>query len=176
MESLTRSWISSCWCVSVGIVITASQPPMIKLMKLCIQETTCLFHKGVSIKLIVNIMKKTFSEIKKFNSAMRSWSTLTHGRFTTSRKDHIILIIDVESREDSNFSVFDNTGAVLASTTTETDKNNSDKKINYINLYDSEKVTDGPFKVLSNNLGFQMWSTWVQTFEILKRRKLPDGY
>jgi hypothetical protein len=49
--------------------------------------------------------------------------------------------------QDSNFAVFDSTGKVIASTTTDFDKTSDKKTTNYINLYDSEKVNDGPFKV-----------------------------
>jgi WD40 repeat protein len=48
--------------------------------------------------------------------------------------------------QDSNHATFDNTGDVIASVTSETDKNN-DKTTNFINLYNAEQLNDGPFKI-----------------------------
>lgn len=72
--------------------------------------------------------------------------------FLTTSRDKTSRLWDLAKRscicifQDSNFSTFDDTGKVIASVSSESDKN-SDKIINYINLYNAESVDDGPFKV-----------------------------
>jgi COMPASS component SWD2 len=73
--------------------------------------------------------------------------------FLTTSKDSTSRLWNLHKREcvcilqDSNFAVFDSTGNVIASTTTEFDKTSDKKTSNYINLYDVEKINEGPFKV-----------------------------
>lgn len=79
--------------------------------------------------------------------------------FITTSRDKTSRLWDLNNRkclsifQESNHAVFDNTGKVIASVTFESDKNN-DKIINFINLYATENVLQGPFKVFkidSNN-------------------------
>lgn len=72
--------------------------------------------------------------------------------FITTSRDKTSRLWDLNNRkcicifQESNHAVFDDTGKVLASVTYENDKN-SEKIINYINLYATENVLQGPFKV-----------------------------
>jgi WD40 repeat protein len=76
----------------------------------------------------------------------------TNDLFLTTSRDKTSRLWDLSKRQcicifqDSNFASFDDTGKVIASISFESDKN-SDKIMNFINLYDVESVIDGPFKV-----------------------------
>jgi WD40 repeat protein len=72
--------------------------------------------------------------------------------FLTTSRDKTSRLWDLSKRnclcifQDSNYATFDDSGKVIASVTSENDKS-SDKIINYINLYASDSVLKGPFKV-----------------------------
>jgi WD40 repeat protein len=72
--------------------------------------------------------------------------------FLTTSRDKTSRLWDLSKRnclcifQDSNYATFDDSGKVIASVTSESDKS-SDKIINYINLYASDSVLKGPFKV-----------------------------
>lgn len=72
--------------------------------------------------------------------------------FLTTSRDKTSRLWDLSKRtclcifQDSNSATFDDSGKVIASVTSETEKN-SDKITNFINLYNSESVLKGPFKV-----------------------------
>lgn len=73
-------------------------------------------------------------------------------KFLTSSRDKTSRLWDLANRkcicifQDSNFATFDDTGKVIASVTSEC-KSNSDKIVNYINLYATDSILEGPFKV-----------------------------
>jgi hypothetical protein len=79
-------------------------------------------------------------------------------KFLTTSRDKTSRLWDLGTRkclcifQDSNHATFDNTGDVIASVTSETDKN-SDKTVNFINLYNAEQLNDGPFKVFKVESG-----------------------
>ncbi len=76
----------------------------------------------------------------------------TNDLFLTTSRDKTSRLWDLSKRQcvcifqDSNFASFDDSGKVIASVCSESDKN-SDKVINFINLYNLESVMQGPFKV-----------------------------
>jgi hypothetical protein len=79
-------------------------------------------------------------------------------KFLTTSRDKTSRLWDLNTRkcltifQDSNHATFDNTGEVIASVTSETDRN-SDKTVNFINLYNAEQLNDGPFKVFKVESG-----------------------
>lgn len=79
--------------------------------------------------------------------------------FLTTSRDKTSRLWDLNKRtcvcilQDSNHATFDNTGDVIASVTSEYDKNN-EKSVNFINLYSTESFLKGPFKVFKiDNVG-----------------------
>lgn len=78
--------------------------------------------------------------------------------FITTSRDKTSRLWDLKERkclcifQESNHAVFDDSGKVIASVTYENDKS-QDKIINYINLYATENVYQGPFKVFKIDSG-----------------------
>jgi COMPASS component SWD2 len=72
--------------------------------------------------------------------------------FVTTSRDKTSRLWDLSKRQcicifqDSNFASFDDSGKVIASVNSEYDKN-TDKIMNFINLYNVESVIQGPFRV-----------------------------
>jgi COMPASS component SWD2 len=77
--------------------------------------------------------------------------------FISTSRDKTSRLWDLEQRkcicifQESNHAVFDDTGKVIASVTFENDKGN--KIMNYINLYATDNVLHGPFKVFKIDSG-----------------------
>ena len=78
--------------------------------------------------------------------------------FITTSRDKTSRLWDLKERkclcifQESNHAVFDDTGKVIASVTFENDKT-QEKIINYVNLYATESVLNGPFKVFKIDSG-----------------------
>jgi WD40 repeat protein len=72
-------------------------------------------------------------------------------KFLTTSRDKTSRLWDLANRkclcifQDSNYATFDDTGKVIASVTS--DSKSSDRILNFINLYETENVLKGPFKV-----------------------------
>lgn len=81
--------------------------------------------------------------------------------FLTTSRDKTSRLWDLSQRictcifQDSNHACFDNSGKVIASVTSETEKS-SEKIINYVNLYSAEDVLKGPFKVFKITEGSEI--------------------
>jgi len=78
--------------------------------------------------------------------------------FLTTSRDKTSRLWDLKQRkclcifQESNHAVFDSSGKVIASVTFENDKS-QEKVINYINLYATDSVENGPFKVFKIDSG-----------------------
>jgi len=115
--------------------ILCSSKTDFRIMYWCLHNNEVIFSFLGHSDLILDINKNPLNDL-----------ILTTSKDNTSRlwelnKRDCICIL-----QDSNCAVFDNTGKVIASVVSEMDKQSS-KIINFINLYNSDSILDGPFKV-----------------------------
>jgi COMPASS component SWD2 len=108
---------------------------IVRIMYWCLHNNEVLFsflgHSDLIIDLSMNPTNDLFLSTSR-DKTSRLWDL--------SRKICLCIF------QDSNWATFDDTGKVIASITSDTEKG-SDKVFNYINLYNTESVLKGPFKV-----------------------------
>lgn len=108
---------------------------LVRIMYWCLHSNEILFSFLGHSDLIIDISMNPVNDL-----------FLTTSRDKTSRLWDLAKRSCISIFQNSNFACFDDTGMVIASVTAEPDKN-SDKIINYINLYEAANVMTGPFKV-----------------------------